>query len=166
MADFQVDVLDRLARVIGGTVSNMDPRFFSGALAGDQSGVAGLNGCYSAAPVGIEAPPVAILLPGKFNASLMDTGEEDNVDQIRLLLLVSAADTESGIAELQPYRDTVPAAFRSHMIPYGMPNSGWAFVKDGDSGVHTWGGADYYAWMFTIEVQRFMVVSYQAGPTS
>jgi hypothetical protein len=168
LPDFQTDVLDHIARVVGGTVSAVDPHFFSGPLAaggaGDGTGISGLTGCYSAAPAGIGSVPVGILLPSPFKAELMSQGEEENTDEVRLLILVASADTENNIAQLMPYRDSVPAAFRSHMRAFTMPNTGWAFVSAGDAGVHTWGGVDYFAWTFTIRVHRDMAVSYQDGP--
>lgn len=166
MGDFQTDVLDHIARVVGGTVSQSDPHFFSGSLAVDGSGVAGLNGCYSIPPASIEVPPVGIVLLSPFKAELMDQGEEDNTDEVRLVILVATADTEANIAELTPFRDLVPAAFRSHMRAFAMPNTGWCFVTGGDPGVHQWGGGEYFSWTFTLRVQRFMAVSYQDGPTS
>jgi hypothetical protein len=170
MPDFQADVMSHLAHVIGGTVSATDPTFFSGALAnagnGDGSGVAGLLGCYSDAPAGIEALPVGILLPPSFKADLMSQGEEENFDDVTLVVLVAPADTESAINELMPFRDLVPAAFRSHMRAYAMPNTGWCYVSAGESGIHNWGGIDYYAWKFTLSVHRDMAVNYVDGPTS
>lgn len=166
MSDFQSDVLDHLAKVVGGTVTTTDPHFFSGAIVGDGSGIAGLTGCYSAAPGGIGVPPVAILLPSRFQATMRAQGDEDNVEEVRLLLLVATADNESELALLNPFRDLVPAAFRSHMRAFAMPNNGYCFVSAGESGVHEWGGQEYFAWNFTLTVQRDLPVQYLDGPSS
>jgi hypothetical protein len=166
MSDYQTDVLDHLARVIGGTVSGVDPHFFSGAIALDQSGIAGLTGCYSAAPADIGVPPVGILLPGRFEARLRAQGDEDNVEEVRLLILVATSDIESQAALLAPYRDLVPAAFRANMRAFAMPNNGYCFVSAGSTGVHEWAGQEYFAWEFTLTVQRDIPVVYIDGPAS
>lgn len=160
MPDFQVDVLDKIARVVGGTVSTQDPSFFSGAMAGDSTGVAGLTGCYASPPDGIQAVPVAIVLPGPFKADLASIGEEDNQDDVRLLVLVSASILESQNRVLVPYRDSVPAAFRAHMQLFGNPSALDAFVTGGNPGVHEWGKTPYLAWEFTVRVRRFLPVTY------
>jgi hypothetical protein len=168
MPDFQTDVLDKIARIVGGTVSAVDPTFFSGPLAnggaGDGTGVAGLTGCYSTAPDNIQALPVAIVISDDFKADLASLGEEDNEDNVRVLVLVSSEIAESQMKQLTPFRDSVPAAFRLHMqATFGgqpAPNACDFFITSGRSGVHLWGDAQYLAWDFNVRVRRMVATGY------
>jgi hypothetical protein len=168
MPDFQTDVLDKIARIVGGTVTTVDPTFFSGAMAngglGDGTGVAGLTGCYSTTPDGLQGLPVAIVIADDFKADLASLGEEDNEDNVRLLILVSSEISESQMKQLTPYRDSVPAAFRAHMQATfsgtPAPNAADFFITNGRSGVHLWGEAEYLAWDFTVRVRRMVATSY------
>lgn len=161
MADFQTDVLDRVAQVVGGTQSPNDPHFWSGAMAQDQTGVAGLTGCYSSPPEDIQALPVAIVMvPDQFTAELVSQGEEDNVDDVRLLVLVGIYFREAQFAQLTPFRDLVPAAFRAHMQLFGSNKGTWAFISHGRSGTYEYGKTAYLAWEFTVRVTRMLAVTY------
>lgn len=158
---FQTDVLDKIARIVGGTVSANNPTFFSGALNGnDGTGVTGLTGCYSAAPDNIQAFPVGIVMSTKFTADLAGQGSEKNEDHVRLVVLVSKETTEDKLPLLTPYRDSVPAAFRAHMGGFGSPGAIDFYVTAGDQIVQTWSLDDYLAWDFTVRVRRLLTVTY------
>jgi hypothetical protein len=161
MADFQTDVLDRVAQVVGGAKTTNDPHFFSGAIMdGGTTGVAGLTGCYSSPPEGIQALPVGIVLSDNFKADLASLGEEDNEDFVHVLILVAPFIAETQRALLMPYRDTVPAAFRAQMQLYDTTKALDAFITEGHTGVYDWGGIGYLAWDFTIRVRRMVGVTY------
>jgi len=164
MADFQTDVLDHLARVVGGTVTTYDAAFFSGDKVGDATGVSGLKGCYSKAPRALAvSTPVAIVMPGPFSAELMGgQGKEFNEDEVKILVLVAPYDNKSQMGVLTPYRDSVPAAFRAHMQAYSIPDGLDAWIVSGRAGVHEYAGTDYLAWEFTCRVRRLLNVIYAA----
>lgn len=166
MPNFQTDVLDVMARIIGGTVSAVNPTFFSGPLAnagaGDGTGITGLTGCYSAAPDSLQSFPVAIVLGDKFTAELASEGEEDNVDNVRVLLLIAPFVSESQTVLLTPYRDSVPVAFRARMQGFTGPNAMDFFVTSGQQGVYSWaaGAEQYIGWEFIVRVRRMLAVQY------
>jgi hypothetical protein len=160
MADFQTDVLDHIARIVGGTVSSHDPHFFSGVQVGDGTGVANLQGCYSSSPATIDVLPIGVLISDDFSAELDATGFEENEDSVRLLLLVATDDFESRLAELNAFRDAVPSAFRAHMQAFNSPGAVDCFITGGRTGVHIYGGTDYLAWEFTVRVRRGIGVQY------
>lgn len=151
---FQDEVLDKIARVVGGNVSPSDPHFFNGG------GVAGLVGCYSVAPDQVDQTPVGIVVIDQFTAQLETTGEEDNEDLVRLLILVAPYKLDSQLSKLTPYRDTVPAAFRSHMGLFASPGALDAFVTAGRAGIHEWRGTPFLTYEFTVRVRRGLSVSY------
>lgn len=155
MGDFQSDVLDKIAQVVGGAVSAADPHFFSGA-----GGIAGIAGCYSVPPENVDKMPLGIVLLDQFTSVLASIGEEDNDDQIRLLLLVAPYRIEAEMSKLTPFRDTVPAGFRAHTQLFSAPSTLSAFVVSGRGGVHQWRGNPYLAYEFTIHVSRMLDVSY------
>ena len=163
MADFQTDVLDHIARVVGGTVSSSFTHWFSGAEAGDGSGVSGLKGCWSQAPNIITQTPVALVEAGPFTAELLGgQGKEGNEDQVKIIVLVAKYDLKSQIGVLTPYRDSIPAAFRSHMQAFAAPDVLDAFITAGTPGIRGWGGLEYLAWEFTCRVRRHLSVLYAA----
>jgi len=167
MADFQTDILDKIAQIVGGTVSGNDAHFFDDHTASSPTGVAGLKGCYSAPPRSIgSTTPVGIVIPGRFTADLASQGGEDNEDHVRLLILVAPYDPKAQMPILSKFRDTIPAAFRAHMQATfnGTPSPGTIdfFVTDGSAAVHEWGGIPFYAWEFTVRVRRMMSVTYTA----
>lgn len=163
MADFQSDVLDHLARVVGGTVSSTIAHFYSGAQAADGTGVTGLKGCWSQSPNTITQTPIGIVLPGPFTDSLLGgQGKEEADDQVKLLILVAKYDPKSQFGVLTPYRDSVSAAFRSHMQGFAIPDVIDCFVTAGTPGIHSWGNIEYLAWDFTIRVRRLLSVTYTA----
>src|SRR5579859_5573310 len=93
MADFKTDILDKIAQIVGGTVSGNDAHFFDDHTASSPTGVAGLKGCYSAPPRSIgSTTPVGIVIPGRFTADLASQGGEDNEDHLRRLRLVLPED--------------------------------------------------------------------------
>lgn len=154
MGDFQTDVLDKIAQVIGGAATST-PHFYSGA-----GGVAGISGCYSVPPPQVDKTPAGIVLLDTFKADLASEGAEDNEDQVRLLLLISPYKMEAELARLVPYRDSVPAAFRTHMQLFGAPDTLDAFVTSGRGGVHEWRGTSFLAYEFTVRIRRMLTVTY------
>lgn len=164
MADtgFQASVIDGIARVIGGTVTTADSHFYSGDQMADGTGVAGVKGCYSTVPNAIQSSPTAVVYPGRFTAQLNTQGEEENHDLIPVILYVARYNDKIQMAILNAFRDTVPAAFRTHMQLYGAANVLSAFVADGEPAVHSIGGVDYLAWKFVIHVERVLPASYTA----
>jgi hypothetical protein len=163
MADPTDVFMGRLARVVGGTVNPRDSTFFSGRKAQDGTGVAGIMGCYSVVPKAVTSTPVGIIYPAPFNAQLASQGEEDNVDNFPLLLLV-AQTNKAQISVLVRFRDSVPAAFRAHMTAFppdpNNPDALSCFVESGTPGEHEFNGIRYYAWEFILRCDRMLPVSY------
>ena len=58
--------------------------------------------------------------------------------------------------------DPVPAAFRSHMQAFAIPDVLDCFITKGTPGVYNYGGEDYLAWEFTVRVRRLLSVTYTA----
>src|SRR5437588_1839877 len=112
-AGFQL-VLNGLARVIGGTVSTQDGHFFSAALVGDSSGIAGVKGCWSVKPRNLQATPIAVLIPDSFAAEYPLQGEQQAVDWVTCVLYVARQEEASAAALLNSFRDAFPAAFHQH----------------------------------------------------
>src|SRR5690348_13482878 len=112
-------VLDGLARVVGGTVNPNDATFFSGNLAGDSTGVAGVKGCFSVKPDNLQTTPVGVLIPDTFTQSDPLQGEQNNEDWVTLVLYVARYDAKAQGALLNSFRDLIPAAFHSHMTAFG-----------------------------------------------
>ena len=168
MSTFQ-DVLNDIALVIGGTKqASPPPGFYSGAKQGDGTGVSGLNGCYSMAPFDFEVPPpVAILLPGPFRNELYAQGYEDNLDHVRLLVLVAKVDMATDLALLTPFRDTIPAALRAHFQADQIagatpltPEPLYVFLRSGKPARLEYPSNLWWGWDFDIEVRRTPNVSY------
>jgi hypothetical protein len=163
---FQTDVLDRVARVVGGTVTNGDAHFFSGDKNADGTGVGGLKGCYSLWPRNVQSTPVAIVAPKSFTAELTGQAKEFNSDELRLILLVAPFDPKAQMAVLTAYRDTIPAAFRSHMWATDashsdpIPDVIDVWITSGQAGIHNVAGTDYLAWEFVCRVRRELSVTY------
>src|SRR5438093_7033151 len=120
MANTQ-DLLDLIASKVGGTRPDAtgNPHLYSGYLTGDATGLAGLHGCYSVPPETIQEPPLGIVMPGSFSVNsdrakdLLMQGEEYNVDDLTLMLLIRRNDAKTQFAVLNPFRDSVPAIFRA-----------------------------------------------------
>ena len=170
--DFQA-LLDAVAQLIGGNQPDAvnNPHFYSGYKNQDASGIAGIHGCYSVPPASIQEPPLGILLPGPFVVNsdrakeLLVQAEEYNVDSIRFLLLVRLNDPKTQFANLNPFRDSVPAAIRAH-TQLGNPNliPGMSilqvWVSDGKPGVFVYASTQYIGWDFTIKVARMVQALY------
>lgn len=148
---------------MGGTITATDSHFFSGDKNADGTGVAGLKGCWSEMPNGIQSTPVAFVEPGPFTDTLLGgQGKEEAEDEVRLRVLVAKYDLKSSMGILTPYRDSVPAAFRAHMQAYAIPDCLDCFITKGTPGVYNYSGEDYLSWEFTIRVRRLLSVTYQA----
>lgn len=169
-----LDVLDSVAKVVGGTVSPNNARFFSGSLAKDGTGVqapAGdseFRGCYSLPPDVVEATPVGILEPDRFGAKLGVQGFEENTETLRLWVLVGRADAKNTLRLAVPYRDLVPAAFRAKLTA-GRQATGdntqiaYAFVTGGQMRQIEWAQTVYLGWDFSVEVLRTEIPGYLVG---
>lgn len=164
-----VDLLNDMALVIGGTAVSAPPLgFYSGAQAGDGTGVSGLKGCYSIAPLAIlNELPVGILVPRSFTATLMQQGYEENKERIQLLILAAKVDQATDLNILYPFRDTVPAQLRAHMQADQIsgatsltPEPLLVFAVSGRMGQVIWNGINYYGWSFDIDVLRTPQVTY------
>src|SRR5467141_3625414 len=102
MADYQT-LLDTIALKIGGTqyAVGTNPHLYSGYLTGDSTGISGIHGCYSVPPETVQEPPLGILLPGSFTINsdrardILIQGEEYNIDDVHLLLLVRRNDAKT-----------------------------------------------------------------------
>lgn len=167
MSNFQ-DVLDDIALLIGGTKQiEPPPGFYSGARNGDATGVTGLNGCFSRPPRTISEPPVGIVLPRSFRATLNAQGWEDQEDIVRLIILVKPVDLATDMAILEPFRDSIPAAFRTHFQLNSTtgavalsPQPLYAFVQSGKLGATNWQGDDFHSWEFEIRILRNLQTTY------
>ena len=148
-------LLNNIAQVIGGTVSAKDAHFFSGDLAGDSTGIAGIKGCYSNIPLGIQTTPVGIVYVDMFDVQIAFQGEELNTDTIRLLILIAPDEHRSRLSgTATPFRDSVMTAIRANMTFLSTPNVLGPTRISGKAGVHEWGGIPYIAWDFTLRIER------------
>jgi hypothetical protein len=180
MADFQVDVLDKIAKLIGGTQPDATnrPRWFSADQAGDTTGLQptalsssypSFKGCYSAPVEAFSDFPVGLVVPGAFtigdpkNPDVYYQGKEYNVDDLRLLILFGRLDAQTDYSNLAPYRDLVPAAFAAKFASGDTTNTELqAMVKAGKPVTTTWGGAPYIAFEFTVRFIRMLNRTYTA----
>lgn len=179
MSDFQTGVLDPIAQVIGGTAPDSNrPRWFSGLQSGDGTGIVPggsyptFKGCHSAPPEYIEDYPVGILLPGAFKVGgparpeVYVQGSEENIDELRLWILLNRVDLETTYGNMAPYRDLVPAQMAGHITAFG--NVTTAMVSGGKPITVTWGQDDdgnpieFNAFEFIIRCFRMVVRTYTA----
>lgn len=177
MATYQ-DIRDAVARVIGGTAPDPAnrPRWFSGYEVGDSTGVSGMIGCYSAAQAQLSAAgggPVGgalgVVLNGTGNLDY--PGSEDSLgpsqmyefDNLRLLVLIPRADPETEDALVTPFRDTIPAALRSHTTLFASANVSQAAASSWRPIALTWGDGHFIGWDFSIRVFRVTNVTYALG---
>ncbi len=172
MATFQ-DLLDQIALKIGGTQPDVtgNPHFYSGYVKGDATGISGIHGCYSVPPETVQEPPLGILLPGSFQVNpdrprdLLIQGEEYQIDDVHLLLLVRRNDAKTQYANLNPFRDSVPAALRA-ATQLGNPSliSGQSLLQvwpsSGRAGVFRWANTQLIGWDFTIRIARMIQATY------
>lgn len=179
------DVLNAVAQVVGGTSPDPINRasWYSGDQVGDGSGIiAGsdsngnayptFRGCYSAPQDGLPDTPIGLVLPGPFEVGgprsrdVYVRGVEQNIDDLRLLILVTRQDAQTMFPNLTPYRDLVPAAFAASMTAGGAANVLQAMVRGGKPIVLNWGvgpaAVAYDGWEFTIRVIRLIPRIYTA----
>jgi hypothetical protein len=172
---FQTDVLDRIAKIIGGSQPDATnrPRWFSGDQVGDatgiQPGTPSFKGCYSAPPEAFDDYPVGVVLPGPFsvggpqNQDVYYQGKEYNVDDLRLLIVFGRVDAETDVANLAPYRDLVPTAFAAKFASGDTTGTELqAMVRSGKPVTTTWGGVPYVGLEFTVRVIRMLNRTYTA----
>ena len=160
-----LDILDSIAKVIGGTAPDATnrPRWFSGVAAGDGTGIAGLNGCYSIPPDGAaQDPPIAVLIPdtGSYPGILVQGGQE-RIDNVRLIVVVPRNSPETQIPTLMSIADAVPSAFQAHMTAYSAANVmsvypvRWRLLAG-----YNWSGEEHLALEYLLEVRRYAAVTY------
>ena len=172
MSNFQADVLDRIAAVIGGSQPDATnrPRWFSGDQVGDATGLQvpfgpAFKGCYSAPVEAFSDYPVGLVLPGPFTIGekqdIYYQGKEYNVDDLRLLVLFGRVDAETDTSNLAPYRDLVPAAFAAKFASGDTTGTELqAMVRAGKPVVFAWGGVPYVAFEFTVRFIRMLNRTY------
>ena len=180
MSDFQTGVLDPIAQVIGGTAPDPTnrPRWFSGLQSADGTGIVPggsyptFKGCHSAPPEYIEDYPIGVLLRGAFKVGGPARPEvyvecsEENIDELRLWILLNRVDLETTYGDMAPYRDLVPAQMASHMTAFS--NVTTAMVSGGKPITVTWGQTEdgtpieFNAFEFTIRCFRMVVRTYTA----
>ena len=167
-----LSILDRVGLLIGGTQPDPTnkPHFFSGFQVGDQTGVAGIQGAYSIPPETLADAPCALLYPASFeamgpaHAGQLMQGNEDNQDDITIWILLHRSDLPTQYALMVPFRDSIPALFRSHMQLNGLVNID-AFIVHGHTGRLLHEAVEYIGWEFTLRVRQLYSVTYaDAGP--
>lgn len=160
-------ILDQVATIVGGTAPNPtgNPGWFSGYDTGDGSGIQStptFRGCYSYAPDTIASGfPCAVVFPGPFTATLIAQGEEPNEDILPLFLFLARSDMRRQTPNLTPFRDLVPAVFRSHMQLNKQINLD-AFVVSGRPGHFDFAGSMYVGWEFQVRVRTMVQPIYTA----
>jgi hypothetical protein len=173
-ADFQT-LLDAIAKIVGGSQSDAgtNPHFYSGYKSQDGTGIANLHGCYSVPPEVIGEPPIAVILPGAFSVNadkprdLLVQGEEYNIDNLKLFVFVRNNDSKTQFANLNPFRDSVPAVFRG-ALQLGNPSliTGQTILQiwcsDGRPGVFTYAATSLIGWEFNLRVTRMIFATYTA----
>lgn len=154
MATFQ-DILDQVATVVGGNQPDPtgNPFWYSGDAKGDGSGISGMKGCYAVPPETIQTTPVGVIISHQFETTYYPSHKMDE-DVVRLLILVARRNARTSVGILNPYRDTVPAAFDQHMRLNASTNVWQTLVKRGHTSVVTWGAIPYLAWEFDLHVNR------------
>lgn len=160
-------ILNKVAQLVGGTAPDPinSPYFFSGSQVGDNTGIAGIAGCYSIPPETLPDPPIGIVIPENFtlqgpaHSGQLMQGNEDNEDHIRIWVLLWRNDAPTQYANLIPFRDGVPALFRAHMQLGGLVNID-AFIVAGHSAVMKWNGTEYLGWEFILRVRQLLSVTY------
>lgn len=164
MATFQ-DLLNAVAQVVGGTPPNpaTDPTWYSGFQVGDGTGVVGLRGCHSTPPGAVEDPPLAFVMGGQLRLTEEPRqGIKGYEDSLRIQIMVGHVEPTTDYAILDPFRDSVPAAFDSHMQLFGTPNVLDAVIIGGKPGFLAWAGLPYVGWEFTLRVRRLAPVVFSA----
>lgn len=173
MASTFQDFLDQIASLLGGTQpdAGTNPHFYSSYKAGGTPPVAGLNGCYSVPPATLQEPPIAIIVPGPFTVNsdrakdLLAQGEEYQVDDLKLYVFVRENDPKTQFANLNPFRDSIPALMRSHLqLGNASLLSGQSILQvsiaAGRPGVFTYAGTELIGWEFTLRAIRMVAAIY------
>jgi hypothetical protein len=160
-------ILDRIGLLVGGSQPDPvnSPHFYSGVQVGDATGVAGIQGCYAIPPETLPDPPVAIVIPESFttggpsHSGQLMQGNEDNEDHIRIWVLLWRSDAPTQYERLIPFRDSMPALFRSHMQLGGLIDID-AFLIAGHTGLMRWAGTEYLGWEFILRTRQLLSVVY------
>lgn len=149
------DVLDGVARVVGGTVTSK-AGLYSGAQAGDHTGLSdsGLKGCWSRQPETVTELPMGVVLAHTARQRAQTQGNLDQTDNLTLLILLSRNDSYSQTPTAVNFRDALDAAFLGHMQLFGTAAVVQAFPIDYTYGLITYMGNSYVGWHVTIEVMR------------
>jgi hypothetical protein len=167
-------LLDAVARVVGGTQpdaahasvpAERRPYWFSGVDTGDSSGVAGLAGCWSVPTEQVTSTPVGMVFVGPWRPDptmqpFPVGGHKYTEDEIHVRVMVGHDASQTLIARLVNFRDTVPPAFEAHMQLLGTSGVTSAWCNEGDFIEMTWGGNVYFALTFIVRVARGLNVTY------
>lgn len=172
MAATFYDVVSAIALTVGGTQPDAvnKPYWFSGYDANDGTGVANLHGCYAEPPSAINDPPIGIILPTSFTAHApggdsdrLVFGMEEQIDDIRLWILVRKIDPKTAWPNLAPFRDTVPDALRQHLqfgnYPTSIPGVEQAWINSGQIIRTDYAGVEYAGWEFNVRVMRLLATT-------
>lgn len=174
MADYQT-LLDTVAQLIGGTAPDATgrPHYFSGAEVGDGTELGHgtalpLKGCWSTFPAVLEDSPYAIVMPdsatiqGPEKVDVFVTGEEWNVDVLRIQFFLALIDHVTVWPQIIIYRDLIPAVFRAHMQLNATPNVITAMPRSLRAAVLAYGHTEYVGWECMLHVQRVIQPVYAA----
>jgi len=174
MADYQ-SLLDAVALVIGGTAPDLTnrPHFYSGSEVGDGTEMGHgtalpLKGCWSTYPAVIEDSPYAIVMPdsatisGPEKSDVFVLGEEWNVEVLRLQFYLALYDHVTAWPLIVPYRDLIPAVFRSHMQLNATANVITAMPRSLRAVVLEYATTMYVGWECMLHVQRVIQPTYSA----
>lgn len=157
------DVLDNIARVVGGTAVASKPGLYSGVRNGnDGTGVTGLKACWSRQPDTVQELPVGIVLAHRATQTAQVQGRLDKKDELHLLILLSRNDSYSQTPAAVNFRDSISDAFLAHMQAYATPTAIQMFPTDFQYGLINYQGNEYMGWHITIEVLRYQVATYTA----
>ena len=83
-------------------------------------------------------------------------------EQLRVQIMVGRVESSLDYSILDPFRDTVPAAFDDHMQLFGTPNVLDAVIVEGRPGFLSWARLPYVGWEFTLRVRRLTPTVYTA----
>lgn len=173
------DVLNAVARVVGGTQPDdahttavVDPEdgfdyrpyWFSGADAGDGTGIPGVVGCYSL-PVGkLDVTPVGMVLSAtwKREGQFPTQGQKFLSDELRVRVLTGHDNVTGDMAFLVNFRDLVEPAFDTHMELFGAAGVTAADAQSGEFLEIDLGGTTYLAAEVVVMVRRAVSVTYTA----
>ncbi len=169
-------LLNALARTVGGTQPTagqaaagsgvplvQQPYWFSGADAGDASGVSGLAGCFSVPTEKITLTPVAMILPDSWAPNALTpyptAGHKYRDDRVVVRVFTGNAAMQVAISQLNVFADAITDAFDHHMQAFGEANVGTVDCSVGRFLEVDWGGGAFFAIDFRVTVLRGIPVT-------